>query len=222
MVATATTTLLFSDLVGSTELHEHLGDAAADEVRQAFFAALRTSVAETGGIEVKNLGDGLKLVAFARSAAEHHGTYRDLHATGDGSDHGGTYRTSTPIQLRVGISAGETSVEDDDWYGTPVNEAARLCSAAAPGSILPRVRCRPLPGESHTACTRSDQRVDTALEGTQSSGGGGDGQWRDGAAWPATEDHTPDEPTEREVGRWCCWGRWSQRRWWRPWRCSSS
>ena len=40
------------------------------------------------------------------------------------------------VGLRVGLSAGEAAEEEGDWHGTPVVEAARLCSAAAGGQVL--------------------------------------------------------------------------------------
>src|SRR5207247_7970697 len=43
---------------------------------------------------------------------------------------------SLGLELRVGISSGEASHEDGDWFGTPVVEAARLESAARAGQIL--------------------------------------------------------------------------------------
>ena len=55
-------TLLFTDLVASTELLARLGDDAAEEVRRSHFALLRQAIAETGGDEVKSLGDGLMVV----------------------------------------------------------------------------------------------------------------------------------------------------------------
>ena len=63
MAATENVTLLFTDLVGSTELSSSLAPDAGDEVRRAYFAALREAIAATGGNEVKNLGDGL-MVGF--------------------------------------------------------------------------------------------------------------------------------------------------------------
>src|SRR5579884_713462 len=61
--APAVVTLLFTDLVGSTELLGQLGDDEAERLRRVHFGLLR-EVAETfGGEEVKNLGDGL-MVAF--------------------------------------------------------------------------------------------------------------------------------------------------------------
>src|SRR5688572_7746196 len=58
---------LFTDLVGSTEVLDQLGDQAAEELRRTHFALLRHAVTATGGTEVKSLGDGL-MVAFASPA----------------------------------------------------------------------------------------------------------------------------------------------------------
>lgn len=53
--------LLFTDLVGSTEVLDRLGDDAAEELRRTHFSLLRRAVTETGGTEVKSLGDGRAL-----------------------------------------------------------------------------------------------------------------------------------------------------------------
>ena len=45
--------ILFTDLVGSTELTSDIGDAAADSLRRAHFTELREALAATGGTEVK-------------------------------------------------------------------------------------------------------------------------------------------------------------------------
>ena len=61
-------TVLFTDIVGSTQLLTALGDDAADQVRRTHFALLRRAVADHRGREIKGLGDGL-MVAFPRLAA---------------------------------------------------------------------------------------------------------------------------------------------------------
>ena len=48
-MATQTVTVLFTDLVRSTELLSRLGDAAADELRREHYAELRAAVADAGG-----------------------------------------------------------------------------------------------------------------------------------------------------------------------------
>lgn len=128
---TATVTMLFCDLVRSTELLGRLGDADAERVRQACFHALRGAVATTGGDEVKSLGDGL-MVAFpsavdgVRCAVGMHQAFVRLNRREPGLS----------LSLRVGLSVGEATSEGGDWFGTPVIEAARLCERAAPGQIL--------------------------------------------------------------------------------------
>ena len=60
MAHTETVTVVFTDLVGSTELASRLGHDAYEALRQGHFAALRTAVAQHGGSEVKTTGDGLR------------------------------------------------------------------------------------------------------------------------------------------------------------------
>jgi len=130
VAATENVTLLFTDLVGSTELSSSLSPDAADEVRRAHFAALREAIAVTGGMEVKNLGDGL-MVGFdatisALSCAVAMQQAIERH----------NRRSPDPLVIRIGISTGDVTVEDSDYFGDPVVEAARLCSVAQGGQIL--------------------------------------------------------------------------------------
>jgi class 3 adenylate cyclase len=64
-LAIESATILFTDVVGSTELAQRLSPDAAEEVRRGHFSILRQAIAEAGGTEVKNLGDGL-MVIFGR------------------------------------------------------------------------------------------------------------------------------------------------------------
>src|SRR5262249_10262190 len=57
-----------------------------------------------------------------------------------------TLDADSPVQIYVGISAGEAAEDDGDWFGTPVNEAARLCAAARPGQTLTNEGVRSLVG----------------------------------------------------------------------------
>ena len=106
------------------------GPDAADEVRRKHFSALRQAIADLGGTEVKNLGDGLMVVFPVASAALNCGVamQQAVHRDNQGSER--------PLGLRVGLSAGEATREDDDYFGDPVIEAARLCAKAEAGQIL--------------------------------------------------------------------------------------
>ena len=130
MAATENITVLFTDLVGSTELASSLTPEAGDEVRRKHFSALRQAIATSGGTEVKNLGDGLMVVFPAASAALSCAVAMQqiVHRNNAGADR--------PLGLRVGLSAGEASKEGDDYFGDPVIEAARLCARAEGGQIL--------------------------------------------------------------------------------------
>ena len=139
MSSSATVTVLFCDVVGSTERLVRLGDIAADEDRRALFSALNDAVERNDGEVVKHLGDGL-MVVFEHSAVRALSCARDLHMASRWID------TEDPISLRIGISAGEVAHEQSDWFGIPVVEAARLCNAAAPGQTLANAVVRHLVG----------------------------------------------------------------------------
>ena len=144
MAATENVTVLFTDLVGSTELASALSPAAAEDLRRAHFSVLRQAVAALGGTEVKNLGDGLMVVFPSTSAAL---SCAIAMQQGVDRDNSGKQR---PLGLRVGLSGGEAAREADDYFGDPVIEAARLCAKAEGGQILAanalRVMAGLLPG----------------------------------------------------------------------------
>ncbi len=123
-------TVLFTDLVGSTELSTSLSTDAADELRRSHFADLRAAIAETGGTEVKSLGDGL-MVTFS-------GTTSSLACAEvmQQSVVRRNRRASIPIAIRIGISTGDVTEEDGDFFGEPVIEAARLCAVAQGNQTL--------------------------------------------------------------------------------------
>ena len=137
--STATLTVLFCDVVGSTERLVRIGDVAGDSLRHDLFAGLRRSVDAGGGVEVKHLGDGLMAV-FPRSAVGALVCAREMHRAAAAID------PVDPIQLRIGISAGEVAEEEGDWFGLPVVEAARLCAAAAAEQTLASSLIRTLVG----------------------------------------------------------------------------
>src|SRR5204863_4626410 len=55
-------------------------------------------------------------------------------------------RGGEALGLRAGVAVGEATVEDGDYFGTPVVEASRLCSAAGGGRILVTEMTRMLAG----------------------------------------------------------------------------
>lgn len=128
-VATVTRAVLFTDLVGSTALMSRLGEVRADEVRRQYFAVLRSAAEANGGHEVKNLGDGLMVVFEGTGAAVTCAIAMQQAVARHSSD-------EVPLHTRVGVSVGEVDEDDGDYFGVPVVEAARLCSALDGDGIL--------------------------------------------------------------------------------------
>ncbi len=147
--SSGTVTVLFTDLVGSTELMTRLGDLAYDELRGEHFAQLRTAVAANDGAEVKNTGDGLLATfgaaADAVRAAVAIQQVTDRHARTAG----------LTLSVRVGLALGDVTFEDGDVFGTPVVEAARLVAAAQPGRIVATLVVRMVAG-SRSGATFTD------------------------------------------------------------------
>ena len=126
-----TVTVLFTDLVGSTELAARLGAPAAEALRAGHFAGMRGALAVHRGQEVKTLGDGFMAVfdsssdALACAVTMQRAVVRHNRQEPE--------RT---VAMRVGLSAGEATREGDDYFGMPVVESSRLCAAAEAGQIL--------------------------------------------------------------------------------------
>ena len=126
-----TVTILFTDVEGSTELTNRVGDTAARELMGAVEALARNEIAKHRGFEVKGTGDGL-MVAFqsARRAVDcATGIQQALEFAHRASDGGG-------VPLRIGLHTGDVVREDDDLFGATVNAAARIESHAEPGQVL--------------------------------------------------------------------------------------
>src|SRR5262252_6330720 len=122
-MAVTTVTVLFTDVVGSTELMARVGETASDSMRRDHFERLRRVIAATGGREVKNLGDGVMVVFDgAASALSCAAAMQQAVAS--------TPLNPDRIEIRIGMSSGEAETLDGDYFGVPVVEAARLCAAA--------------------------------------------------------------------------------------------
>ncbi|HEY3669413.1 MAG TPA: AAA family ATPase, partial [Acidimicrobiia bacterium] len=98
----------------------------------------------SGGTEVKNLGDGLMVMFTSPSRA-----LTCAEAMLQAIDHHNRSALE-PLDVRVGISAGEAVEEDGDYFGEPVVEAARLCAMARGGQILAADLVRRLVGRHAT------------------------------------------------------------------------
>jgi pimeloyl-ACP methyl ester carboxylesterase len=117
-------TVMFTDIVGSTERAAELGDARWRELLAAHQAAVRPELTRFAGREVKTLGDG-SLVTFDGPAR----AIRCGHAIAEAA-------RSLGLDVRVGLHTGEVELIEEDLGGIAVHIAARVGALAAPGEVL--------------------------------------------------------------------------------------
>ena len=116
-------TLLFTDIVGSTEHTSTVGDARWRDLLDHHDAAVRRQLARFRGREVKTMGDGF-LATFdgPARAVECACAIRDAAA-------------QLGLQVRSGVHTGEVEVRADDVAGLAVVIAARVGALADPGAV---------------------------------------------------------------------------------------
>jgi class 3 adenylate cyclase len=117
-------TILFTDIVGSTDLSARLGDAAWRELLAHHHAIVRRELARFEGRELDTAGDGF-FATFdgpARAVRAAAALREPLRAIG--------------IDIRAGLHTGECEVSDDKVVGIAVSIGARIASLAGPGEVL--------------------------------------------------------------------------------------
>ena len=131
--------ILFTDLEGSTELLNRLGDDGNQELLRVHNGIIRDSITRHSGREVKTMGDGFMIVFphpkdAASCAIE---TQRHLKEYNE-------ERGDSLLKVRMGINAGDAIEEDGDFFGNAVVLAARVMSKASGGQILTSEQFRKL------------------------------------------------------------------------------
>lgn len=117
-------TLLFTDIVGSTELASRLGDARWRELLQRHHAAVRGELARFQGRELDTAGDGF--------FASFDGPARAVRAA---TAIGNSLR-QLGIEVRAGVHTGECELSGGKVVGVAVSIASRIASLAGPGEVL--------------------------------------------------------------------------------------
>lgn len=119
-------TFLFMDLVGFTALTAEQGDDSAADVALGLFARVRRLLPEHCGEEIKTIGDAMMIRCQDPRRAVDLGL-RISEVLDDEPDF-------PPV--RIGLHSGSAVQRHGDWYGSAVNVASRLCSAAGGGEVL--------------------------------------------------------------------------------------
>ena len=143
-------TILFTDIVGSTELASRLGDSAWRDLLQRHHAVVRRELARFQGRELDTAGDGF-FAAFD-------GPARAVLAAAAIRD---SLRT-LELEIRAGLHTGECEASDGKIAGIAVSIGARIASAAAPGEVLVSSTVKDLVADSDL---RFDDRGEHHLKG---------------------------------------------------------
>jgi class 3 adenylate cyclase len=117
-------TLLFTDIVGSTDRAAHLGDKRWRDLLDRHDQRVRTEIARFRGREVNTMGDGFVATFDSPSRAiECALAIREA-------------LTASDIGVRAGIHTGEVEVRGNDVAGMAVHIGARVSALAGPGEVL--------------------------------------------------------------------------------------
>ncbi len=117
-------TILFTDIVGSTERVVRMGDRRWHELLDAHHSTVREELERFSGKEVKTIGDGF-LATFD-------GPARAVHCARAITDKVG----AIGLQVRAGLHSGECEAQGDDLAGVAVHIGARVGGLAGPGEVL--------------------------------------------------------------------------------------
>jgi len=123
-------TVLFTDIAGSTSMTQRLGDAEAMKIIKAHDSLVRREIEARHGIVIKHTGDGTMAAFPAASAA----IYAAMAIQKAFRIHNQRL-PDRPIEVRIGMSAGEPVDEGHDLFGATVQLARRVCDAAEGGQI---------------------------------------------------------------------------------------
>lgn len=130
-------TFAFVDLSGFTNYTAAFGDDAAGRLLGAFRTLAREIASEQGARIAKWLGDGCMVVSVEQANAVAFALELENRAA----------EVCAPLALRIGLATGYALLfEGDDYIGSAVNMAARLCDAAGPFEVLlPTMQIERLP-----------------------------------------------------------------------------
>jgi class 3 adenylate cyclase len=121
---TVLATVLFTDIVGSTERQASLGDAAWKELISRHHAIIRGALKRHGGVEIDTAGDGFY--------ATFEGPARAVRCALDLTD--GVHELG--IEIRIGIHAGECELIDTKVGGISVTTGKGVAEHAGPSEVL--------------------------------------------------------------------------------------
>jgi len=155
---------LFADLRGYTHYAETHGDIAAAALLDAYRSLVRDTVEHYPGADIRTWGDGLFIIFGSASSA-----IQCALAIIEAASAASAGEPGHVIRIGIGIHAGETVEVAEDYVGSAVNIAARVCAEAGVGEVLVTNTVRDLtrtlvPAEFVAAGTRHLKGIGEAIE----------------------------------------------------------
>ena len=124
-------TIMFTDMVGSTNFTQTFGDSMAQQLIRKHNTIVRQALSACNGREVKLTGDGT-MASFTSASNAVDAAIAIQRAIAK-------YNKQTPtipLEVRIGLNAGEPIIEENDLFGTTVQIAARICALADKDQIF--------------------------------------------------------------------------------------
>jgi class 3 adenylate cyclase len=124
-------TIVFTDLEGSTDMTQRLGDELALKLIRTHDDLIGKCLEQHGGNRVKHTGDGImaSFASVARAVESTIAMQNVLHEYSAGMP-------EAPLRARIGVAAGEPVSDQEDLFGAAVQLAARLRDRALPAQII--------------------------------------------------------------------------------------
>ncbi len=186
-----TVTILFTDVVGSTELTNRLGDDVARQILGSCDDLVRRQIGRHRGQEVKGTGDGL-MVAFTSAR-------RAIACAVDIQEAMAARRQREPergVAVKIGLNTGEVIREEADLFGAMVTAAARIADHASAGEILVSDAVRAVLGSATPV--QLEDKGDVELRGFPDPWRLHAVRWEQETALPALFERTPFVGREEE------------------------
>ena len=117
-------TVVFTDVVGSTEFIQRVGDEQGRAAMRSVERLVVEAAGDHGGTVIKHLGDG-SLISFGSNSSALAFAVDLQHQI-----------EPEPLQIRVGMAAGEPIQEDGDIHGAVVSQASRVADLGTAGQIM--------------------------------------------------------------------------------------
>jgi class 3 adenylate cyclase len=124
-------TFLFTDIVGSTDLTQQVGDDKSIAIVRKHNEIVRSNLIANDGKEVKHTGDGIMACFFS--------AYKAVNCAWQIQENLKEFRKQNPdfpLYIRIGLNTGEPVTEGGDFFGIAVQIAARICGKADSNQVL--------------------------------------------------------------------------------------